>query len=341
MNCTNCGKELAEGIKFCPECGTPVPKNKFCTSCGTKLEPGAKFCPECGTKVGGAAASVSVTADVEEKIGNAAEYDRTESIDELISAGTKYICLNEVRDYSKALSIFNEVLARDVNNGNANYWLGYLYDKGYGVEKDSERAFELYMKAAETGDGSALLAVGESYYLGKGVKKNEEKAFEFYRKSAETGNEYAAYYTGDCYQYGWGTEENVNEAIKWYKAAADQEYSDAYHELGNCYALLEKYKEAFEWYKKGADEENEESIKELGFCYLHGDGTKRNYDKTFECFDRLGEDYEGMPYWLGMAYLNGEGVGKDHDEAVRLFKLGMERDDDDLCREQLKELGEL
>jgi len=50
MKCLNCGNELAEGIKFCSECGTPVPKNKFCINCGTKLVPEAKFCPECGTK---------------------------------------------------------------------------------------------------------------------------------------------------------------------------------------------------------------------------------------------------------------------------------------------------
>ena len=58
MNCTNCGQPLAEGAKFCPNCGTRVeqqqqqPLNAFCTTCGAKLEPASQFCPACGVKVG-------------------------------------------------------------------------------------------------------------------------------------------------------------------------------------------------------------------------------------------------------------------------------------------------
>ena len=55
MKCTNCGADLADSAKFCPECGTKVVREVFCAQCGTKLAAGAKFCPECGTKVGAAA----------------------------------------------------------------------------------------------------------------------------------------------------------------------------------------------------------------------------------------------------------------------------------------------
>jgi len=47
--CPKCGSALAEGAKFCGECGTAVaaaPK-PFCVGCGTELH-GAKFCPQCG-----------------------------------------------------------------------------------------------------------------------------------------------------------------------------------------------------------------------------------------------------------------------------------------------------
>ena len=39
--------------KFCSNCGKPkpeAPKGRFCTNCGAQLAEGAKFCPECGTK---------------------------------------------------------------------------------------------------------------------------------------------------------------------------------------------------------------------------------------------------------------------------------------------------
>ncbi len=57
MNCMNCGQPLAEGVKFCANCGTRVEQQcgAFCSTCGAKLEPSALFCTECGVKVGQAA----------------------------------------------------------------------------------------------------------------------------------------------------------------------------------------------------------------------------------------------------------------------------------------------
>jgi len=54
MNCSNCGKELVEGAKFCLECGTKIAQSEsnICTKCGTEFKEGAKFCLECGAKRG-------------------------------------------------------------------------------------------------------------------------------------------------------------------------------------------------------------------------------------------------------------------------------------------------
>lgn len=49
--CPGCGKEVATNAKFCPECGTKMPENKFCSHCGAKVDANAKFCPECGEKL--------------------------------------------------------------------------------------------------------------------------------------------------------------------------------------------------------------------------------------------------------------------------------------------------
>lgn len=49
--CPECGKNVAAGSKFCPECGTKMPVKKFCPECGNKVDENAKFCPECGKKL--------------------------------------------------------------------------------------------------------------------------------------------------------------------------------------------------------------------------------------------------------------------------------------------------
>ena len=48
--CGQCGAELKTGVKFCGECGTPVPRERHCTNCGAKLAPEVKFCGECGIR---------------------------------------------------------------------------------------------------------------------------------------------------------------------------------------------------------------------------------------------------------------------------------------------------
>ena len=53
MICNNCGAEVADGMKFCFDCGTPVPQVKKCVSCGAELSLKMKFCPECGANQDG------------------------------------------------------------------------------------------------------------------------------------------------------------------------------------------------------------------------------------------------------------------------------------------------
>ena len=53
MICSNCGSEVQDGMKFCGECGTPVPQTKKCINCGLELPLNMKFCGECGTKQDG------------------------------------------------------------------------------------------------------------------------------------------------------------------------------------------------------------------------------------------------------------------------------------------------
>ena len=50
--CVNCGKALAQGVAFCPNCGYRVntAPTAFCTGCGAKLPDGALFCTTCGKK---------------------------------------------------------------------------------------------------------------------------------------------------------------------------------------------------------------------------------------------------------------------------------------------------
>lgn len=60
MLCSKCGKELSDGVAFCPSCGTPVEKIAFCGKCGARIAPGENFCPSCGMPIAQAAPSLNV-----------------------------------------------------------------------------------------------------------------------------------------------------------------------------------------------------------------------------------------------------------------------------------------
>ena len=50
--CSNCQAKVAEGAKFCPNCGIQFGVGQACSKCNAPLTPGAKFCPQCGQQVG-------------------------------------------------------------------------------------------------------------------------------------------------------------------------------------------------------------------------------------------------------------------------------------------------
>lgn len=45
--CPNCNKEIADGTKFCEDCGTQIPETVFCPTCEKQTAAGADFCEEC------------------------------------------------------------------------------------------------------------------------------------------------------------------------------------------------------------------------------------------------------------------------------------------------------
>jgi TPR repeat protein len=136
--------------------------------------------------------------------------------------------------------------------------LGAMYLEGRGVEKDENKARELYERAAENTNPKAFRCLGNYWkydQLEDGspvATANEErlkKAYGYFTKGAELGEENCLYELGDFYRYGICVEKDENKAFELYDLAygvitefvmtdlysCNDSYSDVCLRLAECY----------------------------------------------------------------------------------------------------------
>lgn len=129
--------------------------------------------------------------------------------------------------------------AADRGELQANFYLGYQYELGQGVEADSAKAAACYTKGLEEhgfriGCSNRL---GALYYKGNGVEQDYAKAFQLLKRAYDLNNtnNWGAYYLGACYYYGQGTQQDYGTARKFLEMV-DWDCPNAYYLLGCLYA---------------------------------------------------------------------------------------------------------
>lgn len=82
--------------------------------------------------------------------------------------------LYDAKNYTQAVPKLKA--AADKGNKKAQYRLGRCYEKGRGVSKNLQMAFQLYTKAAAQNHAKSQYALGRCYLRGKGTQANKEEA---------------------------------------------------------------------------------------------------------------------------------------------------------------------
>jgi TPR repeat protein len=117
----------------------------------------------------------------------------------------------------------------------AQYQMALIYQKGYGVKKDEQKAFELFSLAASQNYPDALFNLAVMYSEGTVVDKNLTTAFTLNEKAANKGLASAQFNVGVAYFNGEGVQKDFLKASRWYKKAADQNYALAQFNLALMY----------------------------------------------------------------------------------------------------------
>lgn len=89
------------------------------------------------------------------------------------------------------------------------------------------------MKWAELKDAQCLFELVQCFEYRYGVEKDSYKQFEYYLKSAKVGHVGGQKEAGWCLEAGTGTEVDLVEAAKYYKAVAEAGDEDAL----SCYTF--------------------------------------------------------------------------------------------------------
>jgi hypothetical protein len=172
-----------------------------------------------------------------------------------------------------------------------------MYENCIGTEKNPEKAFEYYEKAANQGCAISQNALGCMYENGIGTEKNLEKAFEYCQKAADQGHVIAQNSLGCMYREGTGPAKNPEKAFEYYEKAANQGYAGAQNDLGCMYrdgnGIEKNPEKSLEYFQKSADQRHAEAQYALGLMYRDGNGTEKNPEKALDYFQKAADQGNG------------------------------------------------
>ncbi|CAB4392671.1 uncharacterized protein OCT59_024652 [Rhizophagus irregularis] len=166
---------------------------------------------------------------------------------------------------SRSKEIFNYL----INNPTLQYYelmLGVFYNRGFGVNKSINIAFEWYMRSSQQNDFNGYYEVGFYYYLGYTVEKNyNERSLEFCQHAVNNGLNIALHFLASCYhQFNYNAQNNSIIAFELFKKSAENGFIPSQYELAECYKNGEgtqKNKiEALKWYKSYQENDGEINV---------------------------------------------------------------------------------
>ncbi len=160
-----------------------------------------------------------------------------------------------IGDYPKAYSII--IKYAEEGDPEAQNYIGKMYSKGQGVEKNLELAAEWFQKAANQGHADAQNNLGIAYSKGQGVSKDSVYAMALFRQAAEKNHVDAQNNLGGVLITGQGVTQDIHEGIRWLTAAALQNSSRAQYNLGmifsNGMGIKKEVDKGVIWLKKASD----------------------------------------------------------------------------------------
>ena len=249
------------------------------------------------------------------------------------------ISLQAVAGYVEGENAFNEqnyALAFDeflplAEEGDyrSQYYIGYLYVNGLGVQKDGKKGVEYLQKAVDQNHDMAQALMGYLYSEGLFVRKDKKKALELYQLAAASNNISANLNLGVMYYKGDSVPRDYDMALQYFSKVPLESNPIVCRYLGDIYynnPALKDYKKASQYYELSARQNDLNAYYNLGEMYRTGTGMEKDI-KTAITYHKYAasKGYVASQYILGVIYANGEGVAKDKYKAVAWLQIASDQ----------------
>lgn len=233
-------------------------------------------------------------------------------------------------DYAEAMNIYSPLAENGISE--AQFYLGWMYEMGLGVDTNLVEALKWYRKSALQGYPDAQNCLGLMYLEGKGVGKDPYEAARWIIKSANQGDPNAQCNLGRFYDNGIGVDQDRTESAIWYRRSAEQGDAFAQSLLGGKYYRGDGVEinevEAEKWCRKGAEQGNALGQYNLGFIYEHGLNGRQDYIEALKWYKMSADQGHYIAQFsVGCMYRDGLGVEENHTEAIKWFRKSAEQGD--------------
>jgi TPR repeat protein len=236
----------------------------------------------------------------------------------------------ENKDYASAIKLYEQAVAQRHEMATAT--LAKLY---YQIDLVSQEK-DLYKRAIATQNPTILMNLGVKYQKGDGVNRNCDKAIQLFSMAIAYGSIEALLYLGQMYHKGEGVNQNEAEALRYFEEAASHDNSAGLYSLGLIYLTgsddVRRVTTAQQYFELAAAKGYALAHEKLGHIYCHGYIDETDYIKGRHCYEKAIELSTGSVesslqvresfYELSRMYRYASGVPRDIHMAMSILIRG-------------------
>lgn len=226
-----------------------------------------------------------------------------------------------------------ELLDKAVNMGDLFAMLRLAKDNLYGWsrKRNPKRAFILLKQCMKMHVPESFVLMGDMFDAGNGVERDEQRAKELYEKALDDGyleayNNLAWSNLVDMVTFQYKDDEDIQKGISLLRKGIGYGVVECLSTLAFCYengiGVKQKAEQAFRWYKKAAESGHPSSFFNVGYMYYVGEGCTKNYSEAWKWFVRGSQIPNGSCFYqLGVMCQNGHGQeGKVEADCVGYYE---------------------